>query len=176
MWGARRSGGCGWVGKNKNKKTQGGPGGRTSRRGLGGALIIYNMLVAPPSLEMILWTFLWRRRCDVRAPLARSVATLSWVHGGSRSGARHPAWAGRTTKEEATPQASQLLTIAALGGYNQHPKCPRAATAGRPGRQTRRNDCIVGWARCRGLAGDALRLCGAVICRRLKLSEFFRSW
>ena len=101
------------MGKNKNKKTQGGPGGRTSRRGLGGALIIYNMLGAPPSLEMILWTFLWRRRCDVRAPLARSVATLSWVHGGSRSGARHPAWAGRTTKEEVTPQASQLLTIAA---------------------------------------------------------------
>ena len=101
------------MGKNKSKKTQGAPGGRTSRRGLGGALIIYNMLGAPPSLEMILWTFLWRRRCDVCTPLARSVATLSWVHGGSRSGARHPAWAGRTTKEEATPQASQLLTIAA---------------------------------------------------------------
>ena len=37
----------GKLGKNKNKKTQGGPGGRTSRRGLGGALIIYNMLGAP---------------------------------------------------------------------------------------------------------------------------------
>ena len=164
MWGARRSGGCGWVGKNKNKKTQGGPGGRTSRRGLGGALIIYNMLGAPV------------QRSRGGPPAPRPPPFLPLQRGGSRSGARHPAWAGRTTKEEATPQASQLLTIAALGGYNQHPKCPRAATAGRPGRQTRRNDCIVGWARCRGLAGDALRLCGAVICRRLKLSEFFRSW
>ena len=35
------------MGKNKNKKTQGAPGARTSRRGLGGALIIYNMLGAP---------------------------------------------------------------------------------------------------------------------------------
>ena len=98
-------------------------------------------------------------------PLARSVATLSWVHGGSRSGARHPAWAGRTTKEEATPQASQLLTIAA-----------ELRRLGALGSRVRRNDCIVGSGRCRGLAGDALRLCGAVICRRLKLSEFFRSW
>ena len=45
------------MGKNKNKKTQGAPGARTSRRGLGGGIdyiFTYNMLGAPPSLTMIL--------------------------------------------------------------------------------------------------------------------------